>query len=403
MRFAAALLFLLAAFPLCAQRAEPPNGVLLVAKPSLIDPNFRETVVLVTQAPDGSTVGVVLNRPTTRRSEKSGEPIYTGGPVMPEVTLALFSAERAPAATAFQVTQGVYLSMHPVNIDALPSAPGQRLRFFTGFSGWAPGQLQRELRLDAWFVMPVTEEILFRADTRGMWKDLLDRANGARTDWQIQTGYTGFMNAALRLLAALMLFASAGMAAAQSDDGAILLVAHPAFRDLEYRQTVLLAAPAPSGGHVGVILNRPTKRSLGSLFPEHEPSKKVVEPVYYGGPFSRGALVALVRADQTPGTGSVLLMRNLYMTFRANTIDHVIETTPNEARYFVGYVGWKPGELKGEIDRGLWSVLDADVENVFRKDTDGLWEELLQQTRRIRADAPDGVRAVTQASQITRR
>src|SRR3954465_14261055 len=82
-----------------------------------------------------------------------------------------------------------------------------------------------------------------------------------------------------------------------AQDEAIVLIAHPAFRDLEYRQTVLIAAPAPNGGHVGVILNRPTRRSLGSLFPEHEPSKKVVEPVYYGGPFSRGALVALVRAD----------------------------------------------------------------------------------------------------------
>jgi putative transcriptional regulator len=148
---------------------------------------------------------------------------------------------------------------------------------------------------------------------------------------------------------------------------------------------VLVAAPAPNGGHIGVILNRPTKRSLGSLFPEHEPSKKVVEPVYYGGPFSRGALVALVRAHEAPGGGSVLLMKDLYLAFRANTIDHVIETTPNEARYFVGYVGWRPGELKSEIDRGLWSVLDAQVDTIFRKDTDGLWEELLQSTRRIRA------------------
>ena len=186
MRFAAALLLLLAAFSASAQRAEPPNGVVLVAKPTLTDPNFRETVVLVTQAPDASTVGVILNRPTPRSSEKSGEPFYTGGPVMPEVTLALFSADRTPAASAFQVMPGVYLSMHPVNIDALPSAPGQRLRFFTGFSGWAPGQLQRELQLNAWFVLPVTEEILFRADTRGLWKDLLDKANGSRTDWQIK-------------------------------------------------------------------------------------------------------------------------------------------------------------------------------------------------------------------------
>jgi putative transcriptional regulator len=178
------------------------------------------------------------------------------------------------------------------------------------------------------------------------------------------------------------------MARAQQLEDAMLLVAHPAFRDLEYRQTVLLAAPAPNGGHVGVILNRPTKRSLGSLFPEHEPSKKVVEPVFYGGPFSRGALVALVRADHTPGGGSVLLMNNLYLAFRANTIDHVIETTPNDARYFVGYVGWRPGELKSEIDRGLWSVMNAEVDTVFRKDTDTLWEELLQQSRRIRAESP---------------
>jgi putative transcriptional regulator len=194
------------------------------------------------------------------------------------------------------------------------------------------------------------------------------------------------MKAALRSFLACLLLALSAPAPAQED--AIILVAHPAFRDLEYRQTVLIAAPAPNGGHVGVILNRPTRRSLGSLFPEHEPSKKVMDPVFYGGPFSRGALVALVKADNTPGEGSVLLQKNLYLAFRANTIDHVIESTPNEARYFVGYVGWRPGELKSEIDRGLWAVSNVDVDTVFRKDTEGLWEELQQASRRIRAGLP---------------
>ena len=196
------------------------------------------------------------------------------------------------------------------------------------------------------------------------------------------------MSLVIRIVMLLALLMVAPLAGAQGQDDAIILVAHPAFRDLEYRQTVLIAAPAPNGGHVGVILNRPTRRSLGSLFPEHEPSKKVAEPVYYGGPFSRGALVALVRADAAPGAGSVLLMKNLYLAFRANTIDHVIETTPNEARYFVGYVGWRPGELRGEIDRGLWTVANADLDLIFRKDTEGLWEELLQQSKRIRAALP---------------
>ena len=176
MRFAAVLLLLLIAWSVAAQRAEPPNGILLVARPSLVDPNFRETVVLVTQAPDASTVGVILNRPGERRHEKTGETLYEGGPVMRSVRIALFKADDEPRAPAFQVAQGVYLSMHPGNNDALPTRPGQRLRFFTGFAGWAPGQLQRELALDAWLVLPVTEEILFRADTRGLWKELFDKA-----------------------------------------------------------------------------------------------------------------------------------------------------------------------------------------------------------------------------------
>jgi putative transcriptional regulator len=193
------------------------------------------------------------------------------------------------------------------------------------------------------------------------------------------------MATAVRTLLVLAALIAAALPASAQDEEAMLLVAHPGFRDLDYRQTVLLAAPAPNGGHVGVILNRPTRRSLSSLFPEHEPSKKVIEPVYYGGPFSRGALVALVKAGATPGEGTVRLMKDLYMAFRVNTIDQVIETHPNDARYYVGYVGWRPGELKNEIDRGIWSVLSADREVVFRKDMEGLWEELLQQTRRIRA------------------
>jgi putative transcriptional regulator len=184
-RAAAALLVLLAALPAGAQQAEPPNGILLVAKPNLTDPNFRETVVLVTQTPDASTVGVILNRPTGQRHEKTGEPIYSGGPVMPQVTVVLFAAERAPVAS-FHVLQGIYLSMHPQNVAALPSRPGQRLRFFTGFSGWAPNQLQNELQLDGWFVLPVTEEILFRADTRGMWRELFEKARGSRADRRVK-------------------------------------------------------------------------------------------------------------------------------------------------------------------------------------------------------------------------
>jgi putative AlgH/UPF0301 family transcriptional regulator len=99
---------------------------------------------------------------------------------MREVQIALYSADSPPSAPAFQVTQGIYLSMHPANNDPLPTSPGQRVRFFAGFAGWAPGQLQRELQLDGWFVLPVTDDLLFRTDTRGLWKELLEKARGSR-------------------------------------------------------------------------------------------------------------------------------------------------------------------------------------------------------------------------------
>lgn len=193
--------------------------------------------------------------------------------------------------------------------------------------------------------------------------------------------------AAILLLSLSFLCGTANAQTIQAaDEDAVFLVAHPAFRDPGYYHTVLIAAPISDGGHIGVILNRPTPKPLISFFPEHEPSKKVIEPVRYGGPFSPGALVAVVKGQGAPGTGTLPLMKDLYIAFRATTIDKVIETTPNDARYFIGYVGWRPGELKSEIDRGLWAVLTADRETVFMKDTSRLWEELLAQTRRVTAE-----------------
>jgi putative transcriptional regulator len=187
-----------------------------------------------------------------------------------------------------------------------------------------------------------------------------------------------------------------GQAAQSTDEDAVFLVAHPAFRDAGYFHTVLIAAPIPGGGHIGVILNRPTNRTLFSIFPEHEPSKNVSEPVRYGGPFSPGALVALVRSESNPGAGALPLMKDLFIAFRAATIDTVIEKTPNDARYFVGYVGWRPGELNGEIERGLWAVVHADREKVFQKDTSGLWEDMLARSRRIQANSPEGPLTLSQ-------
>jgi putative transcriptional regulator len=159
-----------------AQQELPANGVLLIAKPELDDPNFSRSVVLVTQAPDYSTVGVILNRPTSVRYE--GKPVWMGGPVMRQVVVALFRSEEPPQAAAFHVLKNVYLSMHPQIVDALITDDKARYRLYGGFAGWAPRQLESEFEREGWYVLPADEATIFRDDTSRLWEELVARATG---------------------------------------------------------------------------------------------------------------------------------------------------------------------------------------------------------------------------------
>ena len=105
---ALSLLLALAAAPAAAQQSLPANGLLLIAKPSLTDPNFERTVVLVTQTWDASTVGVILNRPTNLKlsqflsgefpTQNYREPVFLGGPVMRQALVSLFRTTEVPKA-----------------------------------------------------------------------------------------------------------------------------------------------------------------------------------------------------------------------------------------------------------------------------------------------------------------
>ena len=173
-RALALLASLLVALGAAAQQDLPPNGLLLIAKPGLEDANFGRSVVLVTQAPDYSTVGVILNRPTSVRYQ--GQPIWAGGPVLREVVVAVFRSEETPKDAAFHVLKNVYLSMHPQIVDALVADEKARYRLYSGFSGWAPRQLESEFGRDGWYVLPADEATVFRKDTRGLWEELVARA-----------------------------------------------------------------------------------------------------------------------------------------------------------------------------------------------------------------------------------
>jgi putative transcriptional regulator len=164
----------------------------------------------------------------------------------------------------------------------------------------------------------------------------------------------------------------------------VVLVATPEL-GAGYTRTVLIARRVAHGRHLGVILNRPTRMTLATLFPEHAPSKKVADPLYFGGPVATGAVFALVRTTENPGEGSLQLGPDLFLATTDTVIDRIIDRQPDRARFYAGVVVWEPGELAAEIERGYWFVRPVDRGVVFRKHTEGLWEELVRRAQGVTA------------------
>ena len=171
---------------------------------------------------------------------------------------------------------------------------------------------------------------------------------------------------------ALLVFGAS--ANAQDLQKPLLLVAKPSLKG-PYTHTALIVVPL-GDKHIGFILNRATEVTLAKAFPEHAPSAKVIDPIYFGGPEASDSIFALVRRD--PGGPSLQLFGDLFMTGNGKAIDRIIEQTPNEARYFAGFVGWMPEELASEIERGFWFVTDPDPALVFQKDPGEMWAELMR-------------------------
>lgn len=168
----------------------------------------------------------------------------------------------------------------------------------------------------------------------------------------------------------------ANIASAQHLGGPVLLVASPDVEGI-YSRAVVLALPAGRTQHIGFIINRVSKHTLASVFPKHAPSRKVVDPLYIGGPDSLGTIFAFVRATSRPPKDSIRLFEDLFVTAAPKAINDIIERTPNRARYITGYISWLEDELQAEIESGFWNVAEPHAELLFRKDIGALWAELI--------------------------
>jgi len=145
------------------------TGSLLVAHPSLRDPNFRRTIVFVSQhSPEEGAMGFVLNRPIdTEVNELADVPVYYGGPVEAgQMLLTSLQWRENPSMVAFRAF------VAPVDEDSMEGWT-RGLRVFAGYSGWTPGQLESEVTENTWIVIPPTREWIEMKDPAFAWQKVM--------------------------------------------------------------------------------------------------------------------------------------------------------------------------------------------------------------------------------------
>ncbi|MGY2874086.1 putative transcriptional regulator [Marmoricola sp. URHA0025 HA25] len=167
---------------------EPATGSLLIAAPTMADPNFARTIVLLLDTGESGALGVVLNRPTELDVADVLEPwadlvarpsvLFQGGPVETDAALAVatIAADDDPVGW-----RRVYGSTGLLDLDApveILSSALSAVRIFAGYAGWGSGQLEAEIEEGAWYVVPAEPLDPFLGNPDRLWATVLRRQGG---------------------------------------------------------------------------------------------------------------------------------------------------------------------------------------------------------------------------------
>ena len=160
------------------------KGIFLIASPSLRDPNFRQSVVLLCEHGPEGALGVVVNRPTAMHIsevlpqvpvlESQRHVLFSGGPVQPNHVLLLYRLTQEPPDT-HHVFDGVYLGGDTNSLERVLATPAgtEAFRAYLGYSGWGPGQLEHEMKTGSWITVPADPTVVFEKDPSRIWPDIL--------------------------------------------------------------------------------------------------------------------------------------------------------------------------------------------------------------------------------------
>ncbi len=174
-----------AAFAPAAQSVPTASlaGQLLVASPSIGDPRFHQSVILMVRHDKDGAFGIMINRPIGEQPlsgllERFGEKetiaagdmrIYFGGPVQPELGFVLHSSDYRRNETTAINSQLAMTSTREILRDIGNSQGPKQVLIAFGYAGWGPGQLEGELKRRSWSVASADAKLIFEADREKVW------------------------------------------------------------------------------------------------------------------------------------------------------------------------------------------------------------------------------------------
>lgn len=165
------------------------TGQLLVAAPSMGDPRFRETVIVMVRHSRDGAMGLIVNRPAGEQpladllqvfgddaaKAEGNVPIHVGGPVQKELAFVLHSTDYRRTGTMDVTGDVAVTSNRDVIRDiAAKSGPKKFLLMF-GYAGWAPGQLEGELAANGWYTAPIDPALVFDLPRDKVWERAVER------------------------------------------------------------------------------------------------------------------------------------------------------------------------------------------------------------------------------------